>query len=115
MPIETSAAGLAGFLAAHAPLVARLHAAAEAARWGVTQEEFTAALYRSAAHRFAGQPPHSDALDEYLGAYWPVPEGRLNREARVASILDRLRAALETPGEPFMRLSDARETEVPGA
>ena len=66
--METSAAGLAGFLAAHAPLVARLHAAAEAARWGVTQEEFTAALYRSAAHRFAGQPPHSDALDEYLGA-----------------------------------------------
>jgi len=54
-------------------------------------------------------------LDEYLGAYWPVPEGRLNREARVASILNRLRAALETPGEPFMRLSDARETEVPGA
>lgn len=66
MAPDVSTAGLADFLAAHASLLARLHAEAGAARWGISSEEFAQALYRSASRRFAGQPPGSDALAAYL-------------------------------------------------
>jgi RNA polymerase sigma-70 factor (ECF subfamily) len=56
------------FLAAHASLVTRLHAQADAARWDVSREEFAAALHRSAVHRFGSEPPRSNPLDEYLGS-----------------------------------------------
>ena len=68
MAPNTSTAGLADFLAAHASLLARLHAEAGAARWGVSRDELGQALHRSASRRFPSQPPSSDALAEYLGA-----------------------------------------------
>jgi len=66
MALDISTAGLADFLAAHASLLARLHAEAGAGRWGVSREEFAQALYRSAAQRFAGKPPNGEALAAYL-------------------------------------------------
>jgi len=68
MAMDISTAGLDDFLAAHASLLARLHAESGAARWDVSREEFAQALYRSASRRFAGPPPRSDAVGEYLGA-----------------------------------------------
>ena len=66
MSCETSTPGLAEFLEAYSPLVAQLHARAAADRWGVTLEEFAAALLRSATYRFAGAPPPGDPLEAYL-------------------------------------------------
>ena len=66
MALDISTAGLADFLAAHASLLARLHAEAGAGRWGVSCHELAQALHRSAAQRFAGQPPSGDALAAYL-------------------------------------------------
>jgi RNA polymerase sigma-70 factor (ECF subfamily) len=68
MALDMSAPSLAEFLTSGAPLVTRLHAAASAARWGVTREEFAAALHRSSAHHFSGQPPRGKALDAYLSS-----------------------------------------------
>jgi RNA polymerase sigma-70 factor (ECF subfamily) len=65
--MDTSPAGLADFLAAHASLLDRLHAEAGAARWEVSRQQFAQALYRSASQRF-GRPPEADSLDQYLGA-----------------------------------------------
>jgi RNA polymerase sigma-70 factor (ECF subfamily) len=68
MPPDISNADLAGFLSAHASLLARLHAEAGATRWQVSLDDFAEALYRSAAHRFGASPPGGDALAEYCGA-----------------------------------------------
>jgi len=68
MPPETTAAGLAEFLAAHASLLESLHAQAAADRWSVTSQEFAAALYRSASHRFAATLPPDETLEVYLRA-----------------------------------------------
>jgi RNA polymerase sigma factor (sigma-70 family) len=55
----------AAFLAGHSQFLGELHEQANAARWGVSRDEFAAALYRSAASRFAGALP-GDALEAYL-------------------------------------------------
>jgi len=68
MALDTSTAGLADFLAAHASLLGRLHAGSGATRWDLSREEFAQALFRSASHRFSGRPPGADALSEHLGA-----------------------------------------------
>lgn len=68
MAPDTSTAGLADFLAAHAPLLARLHAEAGAARWEVSREDFAQALHRSAVHRFGAAPAGGEVMAEYLGA-----------------------------------------------
>jgi RNA polymerase sigma factor (sigma-70 family) len=68
MAPDISTADLAEFLATHAPLLARLHAEADAQRWGVSCEELAEALHRSASRRFAGQLPDGEALAEYLAA-----------------------------------------------
>jgi RNA polymerase sigma-70 factor (ECF subfamily) len=66
MPPETTAAGLTEFLAAHASLIESLLKQARADRWSVTTQEFAAALYRSAAHRFGGALPADEALEAYF-------------------------------------------------
>jgi RNA polymerase sigma-70 factor (ECF subfamily) len=68
MALDIPAAGLAEFLAEHARLIDRLHAKSGAARWEISREGFAEALYRSAAHRFAGQQPDANPLGAYLGA-----------------------------------------------
>jgi RNA polymerase sigma-70 factor (ECF subfamily) len=68
MAPDTSNAGLAGFLSAHASLLTRLHAEAGAARWQVSLDDFGEALYRSASHRFGASPPGGDALAQYCSA-----------------------------------------------
>src|ERR1700674_3588288 len=65
MPPEVSA-DLDTFLAAHASLLAWLHAQSKAAQWIVSREEFAAALLRSAAHHFGGAPPAGEALEVFL-------------------------------------------------
>jgi RNA polymerase sigma factor (sigma-70 family) len=65
MPPEVSA-GLDDFRKAHAALLAWLHAQSKASRWSVSREEFSAALYRSAAHRFGGDFPSGESLELYL-------------------------------------------------
>src|SRR5512133_887700 len=47
-------------------LAKRLHARAKAERWGLTAEDFAAALERSAAHRFKGEGPSPSELESYL-------------------------------------------------
>jgi RNA polymerase sigma factor (sigma-70 family) len=68
MAPDASTAGFAKFLAAHAPLLTRLHADAGAARWEVSRDDFAQALYHSAAHCFGASSPDGDALAEYFGA-----------------------------------------------
>ena len=68
MAPDASTAGFAKFLAAHAPLLTRLHAEAGAARWEVSRDDFAQALYHSAAHHFGASSPDGDALAEYFGA-----------------------------------------------
>lgn len=66
MPCETSTPTLAEFLAAHSPLLSQLYAKASTARWDTTQEEFAAALHRSALHRFGAGLPPAAVLQAYL-------------------------------------------------
>jgi RNA polymerase sigma-70 factor len=68
MAPDTSTAGLADFLAAHAPLIERLHAQSGAGRWQVSRDDFARALHGSALRHFAASPPNGDALAEYFGA-----------------------------------------------
>jgi RNA polymerase sigma-70 factor, ECF subfamily len=68
MALDISTAELAGFLTAHAPLLARLHAESGAARWDVSREELAEAFYRSASSRFEGRVPDGEAIADYLGA-----------------------------------------------
>ena len=68
MPPEATAAGLAEFLTAYASLIESLHMQAGAERWRVSNQEFAAALYRSAAHRFDSKLPADETLTAYLGA-----------------------------------------------
>jgi RNA polymerase sigma-70 factor len=65
MPPEVST-DLDAFLTAHASLLAWLHAQSSAAHWGVSRQEFAAALHRSAAHHFGGAPPVGDTLEVFL-------------------------------------------------
>ena len=66
MSCDTSTPGLAAFLAAHSPLLAQLHEKAATAGWGTPLEEFSAALHRSALHRFGDALPQADVLRNYL-------------------------------------------------
>jgi RNA polymerase sigma-70 factor (ECF subfamily) len=66
MSCDTSTPSLAEFLAAHSSLLAQLHAKLSADRWGTTLEEFSAALHRSALHRFGDPLPQADVLRNYL-------------------------------------------------
>lgn len=66
MPLEAIPSGFAEFLAAHAALLKSLHIHAKAARWNVSYQEFAAALYRSAAHRFGTGPPAAEAVESYF-------------------------------------------------
>jgi len=68
MPPETTADGLAEFLAAHAALLESLHAQAGAERLSVSSQEFAAALYRSASYRFGTALPADETLQAYLRA-----------------------------------------------
>lgn len=45
-----------------------LYGRASAARWGLAEPDFHAALVRSAAHRFAGASPSPGEVERYLGA-----------------------------------------------
>lgn len=50
-----------------ASTVENLHVQAQAARWGVTLEQFATALERSAKKRFAAEPRTPKELEQYLG------------------------------------------------
>lgn len=54
------------FLAAHNSLLAELYVQAKASRWSLSREEFNAALYRSAAHRFGKLLPRDYVVEFYL-------------------------------------------------
>jgi RNA polymerase sigma-70 factor, ECF subfamily len=47
-------------------LVARLARRARPERWGLSADDFAAALRRSAAHRFTARPPSVAALEQYF-------------------------------------------------
>jgi RNA polymerase sigma-70 factor, ECF subfamily len=68
MPPGASTSGFAEFLIAHAALLESLHLRSKAVRWKVSYEEFAAALYRSAAHRFGTGQPTAEAAESYLRA-----------------------------------------------
>jgi RNA polymerase sigma-70 factor (ECF subfamily) len=68
MAPDPSTAGLATFLASHDTLVTRLHAESAGARWEVSREDFSCALYRSASNRFGASFPNGSAVAEYLEA-----------------------------------------------
>ena len=50
----------ATFCAAHARLIARLHAQSRAERWALPRDPFAEALHRSAAHRFPAGAPDAE-------------------------------------------------------
>jgi hypothetical protein len=56
----------APFLAAHNSLLAELYVQAKASRWSLSREEFNAALYRSAVHRFGALLPRDYTVEFYL-------------------------------------------------
>lgn len=68
MPPEASTSGFAEFLTAYASLLESLHLRSNAGRWTVSYEEFAAALYRSAAHRFGTGQPTAEAAESFLRA-----------------------------------------------
>ena len=63
---RTNAVLPAPFLAAHNSLLAELYVQAKASRWSLSREEFNAALYRSAAHRFGALLPREYTVEFYL-------------------------------------------------
>lgn len=69
---ESSSVELTEFLTRHASLLAWLHAQSGASRWGVSREEFAAALHRSAGRHCGGQ------CDGQCGGsfpHWALPQG----------------------------------------
>jgi RNA polymerase sigma-70 factor (ECF subfamily) len=66
MPPDASTSGFAEFLSAYASLLESLHLRSNAARWKVSLEEFAAALYRSATHRFGTGQPAAEAAENYF-------------------------------------------------
>jgi RNA polymerase sigma-70 factor len=66
MSKESTVASLDEFLAQNAPLVGVLHAEAQCARWGLSEEMFAAGLLRSAEKRFGGVQPGPSEVDAYL-------------------------------------------------
>jgi RNA polymerase sigma-70 factor len=66
MSKESSLASLDKFLAQNAPLVGVLHAEAQGARWGLSEETFAAGLLRSAEKRFGGVRPGPSEVEAYL-------------------------------------------------
>lgn len=58
--------GLDHFRAAHAALLAWLHAQSKAARWNVSSENFSSALYRSATRHFSDNAPAGESLEVFL-------------------------------------------------
>jgi len=55
-----------GAFAAVSGLAAKLARRAQAERWDLSADDFAAALQRSAAHRFAGRPPSTAEVEQYL-------------------------------------------------
>jgi RNA polymerase sigma factor (sigma-70 family) len=66
MAPEIATTGLADFRAAHSSLLDSLHAQSQAARWNVSQEAFSAALFGSASRHFGPALPATPALEAYL-------------------------------------------------
>src|ERR1700680_401005 len=68
IPPRISFLGPAQFRLAHSSLLDELYQQAKAARWGVSHDDFGAALYRSAVHRFVVYPSGGYAIEFYLRA-----------------------------------------------
>ena len=66
MPPEASVSGYLEFLSAQASLLQSAYLRSNAAHWKVTYEEFAAALYRSAMHRFGAVQPSAEAAAVYF-------------------------------------------------
>jgi hypothetical protein len=66
MPKELPLTSLKQFLGQYADVVAKLHAKAACARWGLPLESFAESLRRSAEKRFAGAPPGPSEVETYL-------------------------------------------------
>lgn len=63
---SASPSGFFRLLDGRAPLVEKLYAQSQAARWGLTLERFSLALEHSATKRFAGESPPRQKLEDYL-------------------------------------------------
>jgi len=66
MPEESSLASLQQFLGQYADVVAKLHAKAACARWGLLPGAFAESLRRSADKRFGCTPPDPSEVETYL-------------------------------------------------
>lgn len=69
-PIVNAKLPLSTLLQSCAQRLATLYAESGAAKWGVSQEQFSEALERSARKRFAAAPLSVEFLDEYLGTLY---------------------------------------------
>ncbi len=61
-------ASIEEFGKSHVRLIERLYAQAQAGRWGVTADDFRAALHRSLSARFAAEAPSEGDVEAYLGS-----------------------------------------------
>lgn len=74
MPKETekqrtgAASGLSRLLDGSAPLIEKLYAQSQAARWGLTLDRFVLSLERSVTKRFVGESAPPKKVEDYLGS-----------------------------------------------
>jgi hypothetical protein len=61
-------ASIEEFGKSHVRLIERLYTQAAASRWGLTQEDFRAALHRSVSARFGTEAPSDAEVEAYLGS-----------------------------------------------
>ena len=61
-------ASIEEFGKSHVRLIERLYSQAAASRWGLTQEDFRAALHRSVSARFGTEAPSDAEVEAYLGS-----------------------------------------------
>jgi len=61
-------ASIEEFGKSHVRLIERLYTQAAASRWGLTPEDFRAALHRSVAARFGTEAPSDAEVEAYLGS-----------------------------------------------
>lgn len=64
--IDVRVASLSSIPPVHPDLARRLHRRAGAERWGLSEDDFRAALVRSLAHRFREQSPPPREAEQYL-------------------------------------------------